>query len=797
MQASPAVVVGMACRFPEAPCLGKFWQSALAGVVRTDLDHDYDQSAYLSDCVKQLLSSLQDLPQTNNLLLAIGLDDLALAKLEHETNCNAVQSEKTGSTPEIIREAINALNRHRCDLALLAVAERRGGIALLALKRLEDAVACGNHIYAMIAGQPSVSQSAVSQSAVSQSAVSQSAVSQSSAVILFEASLRGLLTSILAVYHATVTHPRPRPWIVPSCDDEHAVVRTAMLFEQNTETSSVNSIRISQYVGETPRRLLTPRESEIFVMQSATLQQLLDKMRGWIQFINDCSGGYSSDCSEMSPVDLSYSMNLMLTAQRAEETENSSENAGSVSGGLRLAIVASSVSELRQRLLQTEAALVDGNALPQGVYYGSGDVPRKLAFMLPGLGSAYPDMLLDLCLHYPEVRKVFDYVEGLALAEGEKTLPSKLLFPVAATAGNSAGTANGATGNLAGTAMLATMDSAVVTVLLAEWAIYSLLSKFGINPDALIGCSTGEFAAFTMGGVVDITRAARMFYRLSVSVARSLPREQLLNLASIKVNAGINAITPILNRLCDGNTPLFVTAEFTRKHSIVTGSKQAVARAAELLRDSGIEFHYLPVAIPYHTPLVEGAVSTQHDEVMQIPLSPPAIPIWSCATAATYGCDIEAMRRTTTELFAKTILFERTIKEARASGIDTFIEVGPRDNLACFADEIFTAQDAKILRSDIMGRNSLTQLNNLLAELFCLGCNVDFSVLFENREVKRAAADLDAAVDIARKNKLSVQVQPAGMHEQVMISYLESLKSFHQQLMEVQTRVLNEYLASK
>jgi acyl transferase domain-containing protein len=73
-----------------------------------------------------------------------------------------------------------------------------------------------------------------------------------------------------------------------------------------------------------------------------------------------------------------------------------------------------------------------------------------------------------------------------------------------------------------------------------------LLRKLGIKPDALIGCSTGEFAAFTMGGVVDIAKAARMFYQLSVSVARSLHKERLLNLASIKVDAGGETIEPTL-----------------------------------------------------------------------------------------------------------------------------------------------------------------------------------------------------------------------------------------------------------
>jgi acyl transferase domain-containing protein len=744
--AGSVAVVGLSCWFPNAASLPMFWEKTLLKEAAADVtaaavstQSILPSCATISSCAKEALRSVQVSEQQHkNLLLLSGFDSAAQAKLAQNTEFNL--GDCNCSLPQAIIQAHQALNEQQHDLVLVGIMENNA-VGFVVMKQLEDAVVQGDHIYALVSANTGTTNSPPPNS------------SSNSNVISVEASLSGLLQSILSVYHATLVNGRP--WIVPGYDEKHTMTRTA-----NLQQTPIFVLQYKDGRSSPPRRLklLTPRATEIFVMQASTAAELRDKLQRWISYIKEYP--------QKRAVELSSSMSRELTAE---------ENPKAV----RLAIVAASTLELLEKMAQVETSLLDKTSLPLGVFCSASAAVRaaatttatatKLAFMLPGLGAAYPDMLLDLCLHYPEVREVFDYVDGLALAEGEKTLPSTLLFPGAATSA----------GNLIGTAMLATMDSAVVTVLLAEWAIYALLSKFGIQPDALIGCSTGEFAAFTMGGVADITRAARMFYQLSVSVARSLPKE--LDLASMKVNAGIESIKPVLDAL-EGQ--LFVTAEFTSKHSIVTGSKQAVAQAAELLKSTGIEFHQLPVAIPYHTPLVEDTVSAQHDEIAQLPLSQPTIPIWSCASTATYDLDVEAMRRATTELFAKTILFERTIKKAQASGIDTFIEVGPRDNLASFATEIFgapTLTDVRVLRSDVRGRNSITSLNYLLAELFCLGCDVDFEVLFENRET----------------NYIEEDGNNTGSCEQVVISYLEGLELFHKQLMEVQAKVFDEYLASR
>jgi len=53
----------------------------------------------------------------------------------------------------------------------------------------------------------------------------------------------------------------------------------------------------------------------------------------------------------------------------------------------------------------------------------------KLAFLFPGEGAQYPNMLHDLCLNFPEVRQCFDTADRAKLRASVNILPSEFIFP--------------------------------------------------------------------------------------------------------------------------------------------------------------------------------------------------------------------------------------------------------------------------------------------------------------------------------------------------------------------------------
>ena len=333
-------------------------------------------------------------------------------------------------------------------------------------------------------------------------------------------------------------------------------------------------------------------------------------------------------------------------------------------------------------------------------------------------------MLLQLCLHFPEVRAIFDYIDAISDTKETEPRPSDRIFPrIDPLTKSSRETA----------ASLAVMDSAVVTVLMAEWAIFTLLLNLGVTADALLGSSTGEFAALTMSGAVDIMKAAPLFYRLSTGMVRALPLDQLIKLRSVKVSAALEDIQQDLNNF---SRQIYLSANLSPKQLILTGDKEAINSLAKLFDSKNITADFLPFAIPYHTPLVSGVVSLANPDIQALQIANPLIESWSCSLAAPYPAQPEAIRKMTTDLFSKPILFRESIEALYRKGIRTFIEVGPRGNLAPVVSETLHERPHSSLATNRSDIPAITQIQHVLAALFTSGVYIDLNYLYARRSPK-------------------------------------------------------------
>ena len=114
----------------------------------------------------------------------------------------------------------------------------------------------------------------------------------------------------------------------------------------------------------------------------------------------------------------------------------------------------------------------------------------KLVFTFPGQGSFAPDLLRRMYATRPGLRALFyavDQASGDIL--GEPFLPMVL--------GDSAGQAG-------------SRDLDQLGIYLANYATAQLWLERGVTPDALLGHSFGEMAAFATAGVFSFEDGARM-----------------------------------------------------------------------------------------------------------------------------------------------------------------------------------------------------------------------------------------------------------------------------------------------
>ena len=440
-------------------------------------------------------------------------------------------------------------------------------------------------------------------------------------------------------------------------------------------------------------------------------------------------------------------------------------------------------------------------------------------------------MLADLCFYFPELRQVFDYVERIALRAGDKIIPSRAVFPL--ESGSQASSQ----------AMLATMDSAVVTLLLAEWAIYLLLKELGVTADILLGCSTGEFAALTISDAVNILESAETFYGLSTHVARSVSFSLLSELRTVRVTASYEKIIkPLLAKL---SQTVYVGADLSESCVLLSGQKTAIEELCKLMRESNVDYLMLPVAIPYHTPLVSGKIS--NEDTRSLKMGAPQVEAWSCSTEERYPDDAEDLRKITTGLFEKTIKLRSTIERLYEAEARIFVEVGPKGGLVPYIAEVLAEKRHLALATNLAGKSGVDQLNALLAVLACHGVEMDLEALYHRRvaaerfsqqqarsdqpsqhspdftfensaDAQGSSVDFELSslnssnlfrdffnssqgmsnTDDMINNLLEsgVDLFSGGMlSDEVMITYLSTMQQFHESMMGTHERLLLSYLS--
>lgn len=471
--------------------------------------------------------------------------------------------------------------------------------------------------------------------------------------------------------------------------------------------------------------LLKSWETELIVLEApsrAGLTERIDEVFGLIA----CGSANASLTSPFTLSSLAFTVNKKSSLWK-EPHERSTQT-------MRLSIVASSIDDLAAKLSfarrslsnpQSEAEIDYLASKYDGIYLNTGEFERpdgKIAFVLPGLGAAYPGMLSDFCYHFPEVREVFDFVDRLAINVNDTTLPSSMVFP-------------GSPVSVSSTIALAQSHSAVVTVLMAEWALYVLLKNLGIEPDTVLGCSTGEFAAMAISGSFDIETCAEMFYHMSATVARSIPQERVKQLRSLQISSSYAGVSTLFETL---DEPVYLSAELSAQQSIVTGSKAVIEKAIPLLERAGVKFIQLPAAIPYHTPLVSDALNSDYEKqyIRKYPVTQAKMRAWSCSLAGTYPLDANAVRDIGTQLFKHPVRFAESIEAMYKDGVRVFVELGPKGGLTSSVDKILAGRPHLALAADVPNRTSVWQLHHLLAVLACHGVKMTLAHLYSRRNLQ-------------------------------------------------------------
>src|SRR5580658_6373207 len=421
-------------------------------------------------------------------------------------------------------------------------------------------------------------------------------------------------------------------------------------------------------------------------------------------------------------------------------------------GPVRMAVVGLSHTDLIAKLERAIKRLGDAKTRNikeiEGIYHFKEPLGSngKLAFLFPGEGSQYRNMLGDLCIHFPEVRQVFDLMDRAYENHPRDYLPSDVIFPPPLGSPSQE--------------RLYNMDSGAETVFCANQALYALIEKLGIRADAMVGHSTGEHSALLASRVVEVADDEELIRHIlgvyevfdKLNSTSDIPEAVLLAVAGAD-----HAFLEQQVAASDGE--LYIALDNCVHQVVLCGHESVIDRLVTVLTPKGAICQKLPFARAYHTPWFEVFSKPLKQHFDRVRIGNAQTALYSCVTAGPYPHDPEEIRMLAAVQWSSTVRFRETIEGMHRDGVRLFLEIGPKSNLTGFTDDVLRSKPHAAIPSNVQHRSGIVQLHHMLGQLVAHGLNPKLEHLY----ARRAPRPVTEKVKPRRSLALGTGLQPARL----------------------------------
>lgn len=299
--------------------------------------------------------------------------------------------------------------------------------------------------------------------------------------------------------------------------------------------------------------------------------------------------------------------------------------------------------------------------------------PPEVHFFFPGQGTQKPGMGLELYRQEPIYRSIVDRCAEILKPELGLDLRD-ILYPADPES-------EAAQVKLNGT------EYAQPAIFITSYATAMLWKHWGIEPKLMAGHSVGEFVCACLAGVFSFEDALRLIARRGrlmgqlpggAMLSVRLPKDELTGMLS----GGLAIASVNAPRLC-----------------VASGPYDEIASLEKLLEAGGVGHRRLHTSHAFHSPMIEPIVEELAAEFSRVRLSAPQAPFLSCVT----GMMISAAEAVDPRYWARharaTVEFSRCLEHLRQQSGDVLLEAGPGTTLQTLARQHLSATPQAIVSS--------------------------------------------------------------------------------------------------
>ncbi len=330
-----------------------------------------------------------------------------------------------------------------------------------------------------------------------------------------------------------------------------------------------------------------------------------------------------------------------------------------------------------------------------------------VVFLFPGQGSQYVNMGRYLYEHNELFCNILQ--QGAALFRHIDLLP--VIYP-------QPGEERGAEHRLRQT------EFSQPALFLIEYALARLWQSWGIEPDAMLGHSIGEYAAACLSGALSLQDAV---YLVS---ERGRLLEQCRTGSMLAVRAPVRAVAPLLDARVD------IAAVNTPEMLVLSGPDTAIKTIRHKLESAGFYCHPVHTSHAFHSAMMDPVLGPFAQKVSKITVhSNIKIPYVSALTANWIGENDSIDPSYWVDHIRQPVNFSRALETILKRSDPVFVECGPGNTLSTFVNAHTRASGCRALYSLPHPKQNSTDMHRMLktaSELWKLGCEPDWSRVINN-----------------------------------------------------------------
>jgi len=375
----------------------------------------------------------------------------------------------------------------------------------------------------------------------------------------------------------------------------------------------------------------------------------------------------------------------------------------------RISFPVDSKESLNKQLSETVA-----NGVSQmKVEYKKGKRPVVLLF--PGQGTQYHGVCKELYQHNRLYHDIFDYcisklskehiyVKALLLGDNKVVITPEEMNQT---------------------------KNAQPLLFVMEYTLAMTLIKLGIQPDAMIGHSLGEYTAAAVSGAITFEEC----FELVVVRARLMQKMETGRM--ISVAASIEEVREFLGHQMKYD----IAAINAPDQTVISGTDEDMKLARVVLEEKNVALVNIHVSHAFHSRMMEPMLNEFRTELSKVHWKTPIIPYISNYT----GAYIKAEEATCPEYYVKhlrnSVQFAKGVDKIRQLEGALFVEVGTGDVLTRLVKRCNgigkQVEAVSLLLSAKKKVDGSYQFAKGLSFLWEKGCAVNWNALYEGRQVAK------------------------------------------------------------